>query len=335
MGERMKKMMEMMRVIEDEDGDEDEDEEEVLGGARACDSDGVRTTASGVVIEGSEIVVEATAEEVDQVNRSTMKMKRAEPDGALAELEVGESEDEMDLGSLRVPNSQQGRGREPWEPNEPRIGSRFRVPQEEDVEIHHAKDDVIPKLEEVNQATQEANIMRPTLIATRVDFSQYGKSTKRFKVGNPLFWQQGEENGPKNWPTRKDEACTGNRWEKADRSSRSSREVGKEHTSCADGVVLIGATKLRPKASRVGFGCSRIFYASPFQQDKDRFSEDMQHFAAIVQHLLLLARHLNDTINLDVHNHGAIEMLRRYDTFKHEIKNNGLIDLGFSGPKFT
>ncbi|KAJ8446645.1 hypothetical protein Cgig2_002807 [Carnegiea gigantea] len=43
----------------------------------------------------------------------------------------------------------------------------------------------------------------------------------------------------------------------------------------------------------------------------------------------------NDTVSLEERNHGGLDMLRRCEKFKHWIENNGLIDLGYSGPEFT
>jgi len=61
----------------------------VSRGTRTC---GLWTTASGVVTDGGESMVEAMVEEVDQVNHSTTKMKRSKREGALAEPKVCESE---------------------------------------------------------------------------------------------------------------------------------------------------------------------------------------------------------------------------------------------------
>jgi len=49
----------------------------------------------------------------------------------------------------------------------------------------------------------------------------------------------------------------------------------------------------------------------------------------------LLAGDFNKTINLDERNHGGPKMSWRCTRFRHWIKNNGPIDLGYSGPKFT
>jgi len=49
----------------------------------------------------------------------------------------------------------------------------------------------------------------------------------------------------------------------------------------------------------------------------------------------LLAGDFNETKSLEERDHDGDDMLRRCLKFNNFIENNGLIDLGFSGPKFT
>ena len=51
--------------------------------------------------------------------------------------------------------------------------------------------------------------------------------------------------------------------------------------------------------------------------------------------LWLLAGDFNETSSLDERNHGGPDMQRRCNRFTYWIENNGLLDLGYSGPKFT
>ena len=49
----------------------------------------------------------------------------------------------------------------------------------------------------------------------------------------------------------------------------------------------------------------------------------------------LLAGDFNETVSIEERNHGGPDMRRRCNRFKYWIENNGLIDLGYSGPRFT
>ena len=78
-----------------------------------------------------------------------------------------------------------------------------------------------------------------------------------------------------------------------------------------------------------------IVYASPHLLNRELLWLDLQHFAENCQLPWLLAGDFNETINLEERNHGGPDMQRRCDRFKYWIENNGLLDLGYSGPKFT
>ena len=76
-------------------------------------------------------------------------------------------------------------------------------------------------------------------------------------------------------------------------------------------------------------------YASPQLHNRDILWPQLQQFASTVGKPWLLAGDFNETVSLEERNHGGPEMVRRCTRFKHWIENTGLIDLGFSGPKFT
>ena len=78
-----------------------------------------------------------------------------------------------------------------------------------------------------------------------------------------------------------------------------------------------------------------VIYASPHTQMRDILWQDLQRFAVDCGKPWLLAGDFNETVSLKERNHGGPYMRRRYDRFRQWIENNGLIDLGFSGPKFT
>ncbi|KAJ8431324.1 hypothetical protein Cgig2_013540 [Carnegiea gigantea] len=78
-----------------------------------------------------------------------------------------------------------------------------------------------------------------------------------------------------------------------------------------------------------------VIYASPRITQRDTLWGNLHHFASKCTYPWLLAGDFNETTSLDERNHGGPDMLRRCTRFKHWIANTGLIDLGYSGPKFT
>jgi len=76
-------------------------------------------------------------------------------------------------------------------------------------------------------------------------------------------------------------------------------------------------------------------YASPVAHQREVLWRGIEGFAGIVDKPWLLAGDFNETKNLEERDHGGDEMHRRCLKFNNIIQNNGLIDLGFSGPKFT
>ena len=78
-----------------------------------------------------------------------------------------------------------------------------------------------------------------------------------------------------------------------------------------------------------------IVYANPHTPRRETLWNELETFASNCNKQWLLAGDFNETINLDERNHGGNEMLRRCTRFRHWIENCGLIDLGFSGLKFT
>ncbi|KAJ8435726.1 hypothetical protein Cgig2_017705 [Carnegiea gigantea] len=59
------------------------------------------------------------------------------------------------------------------------------------------------------------------------------------------------------------------------------------------------------------------------------------HFASYCSHIWLISGDFNETINLEERNNGGSDMLQRCNCFKHWIENNGFMDLGFLGRKYT
>jgi len=76
-------------------------------------------------------------------------------------------------------------------------------------------------------------------------------------------------------------------------------------------------------------------YASPHLQTRELLWPQLQHLATDYQKPWLLAGDFNETATLEERNHSNPEMLRRCKRFKQWIDNSGLIDLGYSGPKYT
>ena len=75
-------------------------------------------------------------------------------------------------------------------------------------------------------------------------------------------------------------------------------------------------------------------YTSPQPQARDILWQKLQSVATEFHKPWLLAGDFNETISLKERNHGGSEMQRWCRRFKHWIDNTGLVDLGFSGPKF-
>ena len=78
-----------------------------------------------------------------------------------------------------------------------------------------------------------------------------------------------------------------------------------------------------------------IVYAGPHVQNRAVLWPQLQQFASETTKPWLVAGDFNETIDLEERNHGGPEMIRRCQRFKLWIENSGLIDLGFSGPRFT
>jgi len=77
-----------------------------------------------------------------------------------------------------------------------------------------------------------------------------------------------------------------------------------------------------------------VVYANLHVHEHEILWTSLHQFAAQCDRPWLLARDFNETVSLDERNPGGPDMLRRYTRFKHWIENSGLINLGFSGPKF-
>jgi len=69
--------------------------------------------------------------------------------------------------------------------------------------------------------------------------------------------------------------------------------------------------------------------------EREVFWPKIKQYGATIQQPWLLTGDFNETVSLEDRNHDGIEMLRWCEKFKHWIDNNGFIDMGFSGHKFT
>ncbi|KAJ8429508.1 hypothetical protein Cgig2_016240 [Carnegiea gigantea] len=87
-----------------------------------------------------------------------------------------------------------------------------------------------------------------------------------------------------------------------------------------------------------GGGTAWFFYAmytSPDSSQRRLLWDELTTLAASIDNSWLLAGDFNDTVSIEERHSGSLDMQRRCDRFKHWIANNALIDLGYSGPKFT
>ena len=76
-------------------------------------------------------------------------------------------------------------------------------------------------------------------------------------------------------------------------------------------------------------------YADPNCSKRQELWEEISLLTTEMNGAGLLAGDFNETISLKEQHDGDVDMQRRCDKFKLWIANNGLIDLGFSGPRFT
>ena len=76
-------------------------------------------------------------------------------------------------------------------------------------------------------------------------------------------------------------------------------------------------------------------YASPSVHLREHLWRELEGLANSVNTPWLLAGDFNETRSLTERDHGSDDMARRCAKFNNVIENNGLIDLGFSGPIYT
>ncbi|KAJ8444213.1 LOW QUALITY PROTEIN: hypothetical protein Cgig2_028094 [Carnegiea gigantea] len=76
-------------------------------------------------------------------------------------------------------------------------------------------------------------------------------------------------------------------------------------------------------------------YASPHLSFREVLWNKLEEHASNVNIPWLLAGDFNETRNLDERGHGGHDMAQPCTRFSNWIENNALLDLGFSGPKFT
>ncbi|KAJ8431281.1 hypothetical protein Cgig2_007614 [Carnegiea gigantea] len=107
-------------------------------------------------------------------------------------------------------------------------------------------------------------------------------------------------------------------------------------------VALVETHISGPRAQAVLLRCKShapwfltIVYGNPHVQVRERLWTELHQFSAQCSIPWLVARDFNETTSMEERNHGGSDTLRRCTKFKFWIENTGLIDLGFSGPKFT
>ena len=76
-------------------------------------------------------------------------------------------------------------------------------------------------------------------------------------------------------------------------------------------------------------------YASPMGHVREALWGELERFAGSIAVPWLLAGDFNETKNLNERDHDLEDMARRCSKFSNMIENNELIDLGFSGPRYT
>ncbi|KAJ8451520.1 hypothetical protein Cgig2_018154 [Carnegiea gigantea] len=76
-------------------------------------------------------------------------------------------------------------------------------------------------------------------------------------------------------------------------------------------------------------------YTSPHFSKRDELWGILEMRASAMNRPWLLVGDFNETTSLDERDHGGSDMARRYVKFNNWIDNNALLDIGFTGPKFT
>ena len=76
-------------------------------------------------------------------------------------------------------------------------------------------------------------------------------------------------------------------------------------------------------------------YASPLRHLREQLWQEIEVFAGSNNVPWMLTGDFNEMKNLNKKDHGSDDMDRRWSRFNNVIENNGLIDTGFFGPKFT
>ncbi|KAJ8428423.1 hypothetical protein Cgig2_003125 [Carnegiea gigantea] len=76
-------------------------------------------------------------------------------------------------------------------------------------------------------------------------------------------------------------------------------------------------------------------YASPYNHLRADLWEELQRFGHELRAPWLLARDFNETVSLEERDHRGPKIAQMCAWFKYRVQNNGLTDLGFSGPQYT
>ena len=78
-----------------------------------------------------------------------------------------------------------------------------------------------------------------------------------------------------------------------------------------------------------------VIYASPNKTLRQSLWTDLNEFGNTCNKSWLLAGDFNETRNMEEHFNCSEDLARRCNNFNLWIENNHLIDLGFSGPRYT
>ncbi|KAJ8440990.1 hypothetical protein Cgig2_020019 [Carnegiea gigantea] len=103
---------------------------------------------------------------------------------------------------------------------------------------------------------------------------------------------------------------------------------------CIDTVGFSGGIWLYYNKGKIEVRCIKS-HAQQLTVKITRPGEKHWFFTAIYANPDCSKSDFNETTSLERRHRGSMDMSRRCDKFKFSIANNALIDLGFSGPKFT
>ncbi|KAJ8422846.1 hypothetical protein Cgig2_033485 [Carnegiea gigantea] len=113
------------------------------------------------------------------------------------------------------------------------------------------------------------------------------------------------------------------------------------------------SSEWRPGATKVEYGSFRwivleaheqfitmeistgAVYANPHPSNRGELWDKLESWASRINRPWPMAGDFNETRSLEERDHSGPDMARRCSKFNNWIENNALIDIGFSGPKYT